>query len=100
VTGSTAALTAIADDPIHTFQRPDATGAALDLPPDFSERSLNATIVLRWEYRPGSFATIVWTRRQDAVETGRVSLAGALRGFGAADADDVFLVKTSVHIGR
>jgi hypothetical protein len=70
------------------------------IPAELAERTLNATVVFRWEYRPGSFVTTVWTRNEDILDAGRTSLASALRGFGAGGGTDVFLVKTSVHIGR
>lgn len=31
-------------------------------PPDFNEQVLNANVVLRWEYLPGSTAYLVWTQ--------------------------------------
>ena len=68
--------------------------------PDGVERSLNATVVFRWEYRPASFLTVVWNRRQDTVAPGRASLAGAIGGFTGTGAADAFLVKTSLRLGR
>jgi len=44
---------------------PFARVSALDplATPDASEtRTLNASVVLRWEYRPGSFVTAVWNQ--------------------------------------
>jgi len=37
------------------------------LAPDAERRSLNANLVLRWEYRPGSFLTVVWNHQRDAL---------------------------------
>ncbi len=33
--------------------------------PDFTEQVLNANVVLRWEYLPGSTAYLVWTQARD-----------------------------------
>lgn len=68
--------------------------------PDAARRAMNATIVFRWEYRPGSFLTAVWNRRQDAVTVGRASLSDGIDRFNLRDATNVFLVKTSLRIGR
>jgi hypothetical protein len=69
-------------------------------PPDAVRRALNATVVFRWEYRPGSFVTAVWNRRLDDSENVRTTLAHAIDTFGGAGAADAFLVKTSLRLGR
>jgi hypothetical protein len=78
---------------------------ALDGPPqvalpDEAHGSLNATIVFRWEYRPASFVTAVWTHRQEAIAEGRRTLGDAWRGLTNRDGADVFLLKTSLRLGR
>ena len=36
--------------------------------PDFNEKILNANLVLRWEYLPGSTFYLVWTQARDATD--------------------------------
>jgi hypothetical protein len=68
--------------------------------PDFVDGALNATVVLRWEFRPGSTLYWVYTRAQDhaaADEQGRSGLPAiqTLR----APAADVLLLKLSWWFG-
>ena len=57
---------------------PDGAGAAppFRIPvPDFNFKSLRVNAVLRWEFRPGSAAYVVWTqRRQDGAQPRRPRL--------------------------
>ena len=66
---------------------------------DFNLRSLRATAVLRWEYRPGSTLFLVWQRRQaERASAGDFDFqrdAGALFG---APADDVLILKANVWL--
>jgi hypothetical protein len=69
--------------------------------PNFSDRSLRGTAVLRWEYRPGSTVFVAWTQQRFGSD-----------GFGDFDfnrdraallhdkADNVFVVKMNYWIGR
>ncbi|HET7620183.1 MAG TPA: hypothetical protein VFK20_16865, partial [Vicinamibacterales bacterium] len=77
---------------------PDGSAVSFDRPDDLRE-SLNATAVFRWEYRPGSFVTAVWTHRLDAGTAVRRSLGDAIRDFSGAGAS-AFLLKTSLRLGR
>ena len=44
---------------------PDGPAAAFSFRnPDFNLKSLRGTIVLRWEYRPGSMLYFVWTQKR------------------------------------
>lgn len=64
---------------------------------DFNVRSLRATAVLRWEYRPGSRIFLVWQRRQS--ETAPVGDFAFGRDAGAlfdVPADDVLIVKADL----
>jgi hypothetical protein len=83
---------------------PDGPGPAppFVLPvPDFNQRSLRVNAVLRWEFRPGSDAYVVWTqRRLDRVDSGNFNFADDLGSLFSAPADDVFLVKITWWIGR
>jgi hypothetical protein len=69
-----------AADPAAQFMRIDDGSIASIAPPDATQRTLNGNLVLRWEYRPGSFFTAVWNHQRDVA--------------------DVFLIKTSVRLGR
>jgi hypothetical protein len=76
--------------------RDGRTDFSLDQP-DFDVREFNSTLVVRWEYRPGSSLYVVWSQgRSD--ETLRMASAGfgrGLRELWDAPAHDVFLVKFS-----
>jgi hypothetical protein len=91
-------VAARAADAASQFARLDAVPSSLS--PDATGRTLNGNLVLRWEYRPGSFFTAVWNHQRDT------TLLDATRGldgaFGALFRDpstNVFLIKTSVRLG-
>jgi hypothetical protein len=93
------AARARATDTASQFERLDAAHAAA-IAPDATQRTLNGNLVLRWEYRPGSFFTIVWNHQRDT------TILDATRGVGGAfgslfrdPSTNVFLVKTSVRLG-
>lgn len=83
---------------------PDGAGAAppFRLPvPDFNFKSLRVNAVLRWEFRPGSAAYVVWTqRRQNGANPGDSALVRDLGALFGAPADDVFMVKLAWWLGR
>jgi hypothetical protein len=57
--------------------------------------------VLRYEFRPGSAAYLVWTdRRQDGRNPGDPSFGRDLGDLFAAPGDDVLLVKIAWWFGR
>jgi hypothetical protein len=64
---------------------------------DFNQSALNSTMLLRWEYRPGSTLYLVWTRsrgeRDDSVNN--LAVSRDLRRLFGGDAQNVFLVKAS-----
>jgi hypothetical protein len=64
--------------------------------PDFNRKSLRGTVVMRWEYRPGSTLFAVWnTATLDETRPGRFSPWRDLgSGFGASGTN-VFVVKLS-----
>jgi hypothetical protein len=75
--------------------------ATLPFDPDFNRKSLRGTIVLRWEYRPGSTLFLVWnTSKSDTGRPGSFApardLADAFRG----DGPQVFMVKLTYWLGR
>jgi hypothetical protein len=64
--------------------------------PDFNYKSLRGTIVLRWEYRPGSLLYFVWTQnRADYANPGSMRLGRDLGDLFSAPGDNIFLLKVS-----
>ena len=96
----------IARDPVLPFYDidPDGSGSASSfrIPvPDFNFKSLRVNAVLRWEFRPGSAAYVVWTqRRQDGRNPGDHAFGRDLGDLFAAPADDVLMVKLAWWLGR
>lgn len=78
---------------------PDGTGTARSFSfwnPDFNVKSLRGTIVLRWEYHPGSLLYLVWTQnRADYSHPGDLRLGRDLGDLLSAPGDNIFLVKVS-----
>ncbi len=64
--------------------------------PDFNLKSLRGTIVLRWEYLPGSTFYFVWTQnRADYAHPGSLDLERDMRDLFSAPGDNIFLIKIS-----
>ncbi len=78
---------------------PDGPGPASTFvfgDPDFNFKSLRGTIVLRWEYFPGSILYFVWTQsRQDYSHPGELNLRRDLGNLLTAPGDNIFLIKVS-----
>lgn len=76
---------------------PDGDGPAASFyidKPDFNYKSMRGTVVLRWEYRPGSLLYVVWTQnRADFSYPGQLSLWRDLGNLFAAPGDNIFLIK-------
>lgn len=67
---------------------------------DFNLRSLRATAVLRWEYRPGSEIFVVWQRSQaDRDRVGDFDLGRDAHALFGAPADNRFIVKMNYWLG-
>lgn len=79
------------------FIDPDGPGPAPEFSfynPDFNYKSFRGTIVLRWEYRPGSVFYLVWTQnRADFANPGNFSFRRDLGDLFAAPGDNIFMVK-------
>lgn len=82
---------------------PDGAGAAQSFTianPDFNVRSLRGTAVLRWEYRPGSTAYLVWTQTRDTdAAFGNFDFPRDRAALFAAHPDNIFLLKISYWLG-
>jgi hypothetical protein len=78
---------------------PDGEGPAAAFAfgnPDFNYKSLRGTIVLRWEYLPGSLLYFVWTQnRADYAHPGELMLGRDLSDLLTAPGDNIFLLKAS-----
>jgi hypothetical protein len=62
--------------------------------PDFNYKSLRGTVVLRWEYRPGSIIYFVWTQnRWDYANPGDLRFSRDFRNLIQAPGDDIFMIK-------
>ena len=83
---------------------PDGPGPASSFTlgsPDFNFRSLRGTGVMRWEWRPGSTAYLVWTQtRSDVASVGDLSFGRDRKALFRAPADNIFVMKVSYWLGR
>jgi hypothetical protein len=68
--------------------------------PDFSFRQLRSTVVLRWEYRPGSSVFAIWSHgRTSETDDGVLSIGRDLRALGSSEMENVVMVKANYWIG-
>jgi len=77
-------------------------GAVFDVGrPDFNFRQLRSTVVVRWEYRPGSTVFAIWShgRTSDAFDGGRFQIGRDLSDLGSAASENVVMVKANYWIG-
>lgn len=69
--------------------------------PDFNFKALVGTMVLRWEFSPGSTLYLVWTHNgYNSDHPGDFNLSRDLSDLLKSDADDVFALKISYWLGR
>ena len=89
--------------PVYVID-PDGSGAAAPFRvpiPDFNFKSIRVNAVLRFEFRPGSAAYVVWTRRgQNSANPGEHSFGRDLGDLFSSPADDVFMIKIAWWLGR
>jgi hypothetical protein len=78
---------------------PDGPGPATEFSfdnPDFNYKSFRGTMVLRWEYLPGSLIYFVWTQnRADFSNPGDFNLRRDLGDLFSAPGDNIFMIKIS-----
>ena len=78
---------------------PDGTGPSPSFDfsnPDFNFKSLRGTVVLRWEYLPGSLIYFVWTQsRADYAHPGEFQFGRDMSDLFTAPGDNIFLIKIS-----
>lgn len=86
-------------DGLYTVDPDGPAGAAAPFTfadPDFSLKSLRGTIVLRWEYRPGSLLYLVWTQsRADHSDPGDFDLWRDMGDLLRAPGENIFMIKFS-----
>jgi hypothetical protein len=64
--------------------------------PDFNFKSVRGTIVLRWEYHPGSLLYFVWTQnRSDYSNPGDFNFSRDMGDLFSAPGDNIFLLKAT-----
>jgi hypothetical protein len=84
---------------VYTVDPDGAAGPAAPFTfgdPDFNLKSLRGTVVLRWEYRPGSMLYLVWTRRRaDYGHPGDFDLWRDLGDVFRAPGENIFMLKFS-----
>jgi len=69
--------------------------------PDFNYKALVGTLVLRWEFSPGSTMFLVWTHNgSDFQNQGNYDFAKDLNRLLKSEADDVFALKLSYWFGQ
>ncbi len=67
--------------------------------PDFNFQQFRSTLVLRWEYRPGSLLYLVWSQgRNNVTGDGTLVLDDNFRDLFRGRADNVFMFKMSYWI--
>jgi hypothetical protein len=84
---------------VYTVDPDGAAGPAAPFTfgdPDFNLKSLRGTVVLRWEYRPGSMLYLVWTqKRADYANPGDFELWRDMGDLFQARGENIFMVKFS-----
>lgn len=67
--------------------------------PDFNFQQFRSTLVLRWEYRPGSLLYLVWSQgRNNDTPNGRLALGESLDQLFGQNPENVFMLKMSYWI--
>ena len=68
--------------------------------PDFDFRQLRSTLVVRWEYRPGSTVFAIWSHgRTSSIADGRFRLGNDLSGLANTEGENIVMVKANYWIG-
>ena len=68
--------------------------------PDFDIRTLRSTVVMRWEYRPGSSVYAIWSHdRSDQIADGRFMFGRDVSGLASTPGENIVMVKVNYWIG-
>jgi hypothetical protein len=89
----------LGDDGTYRVMR-DGAGFSFDRP-DFNFRQLRSTVVLRWEYRPGSTVFAIWSHGQTstAFDDGHLRFGRDVSDLGTAASENIVMVKANYWIG-
>ena len=81
----------------NVYDVSEATGASYSFAnPDFSFRQFRSNLVVRWEFRPGSSAYVVWSQgRTDGRDRWEQSFGRNWDSLWSTRPENVFLVKLS-----
>ena len=83
-----------------TYTASSDTGTYQFRRPDFNFRQLRSTVVLRWEFRPGSNLYAIWSQgRTGASDEGRFHFGSDTRGLFSADSESIVMLKANYWIG-
>jgi len=67
--------------------------------PDFNVQQFRSTVVLRWEYRPGSLLYLVWSQgRNNTTSDGRLRFQDNFSDLFGTPSENVFMLKMSYWI--
>jgi hypothetical protein len=67
--------------------------------PDFDVRELRSTLVMRWEYRPGSTLFAIWSHGQTSDDMGMFDLGSDLAALAHSPSEDIVMVKATYWLG-
>jgi hypothetical protein len=68
--------------------------------PDFDLRQVRSTMVLRWEYRPGSTVFAIWSHGQTSqIDDGRFQLGRDISSLVHAQSENLVMIKANYWIG-
>jgi hypothetical protein len=83
----------------YTIRAPSGATYAV-AKPDFDFRQLRSTVVLRWEYLPGSTIFAIWSHgRTSEIADGEFRLGRDLDGLARAEGENVFMIKANYWLG-
>ena len=69
--------------------------------PDYNYRALRSTVVLRWQYRPGSSAFLIWSQGRESSTLDRdLAFGRDLSGLFDEDGAQVVMLKVNYWLGR
>jgi hypothetical protein len=88
----------LADD-VYTVTAPSGATYSFGRP-DFDFRQLRSTIVIRWEYRPGSTVFAIWSHgRTSSIVDGRFRLGNDVSSLLDTEGENIVMVKANYWIG-
>lgn len=86
-------------DDVYTVTAPSGATYSFDRP-DFDFRQLRSTLVIRWEYRPGSTVFAIWSHgRTSSIVDGRFRLGNDVSSLVDTEGENVVMVKANYWIG-